>query len=81
MAKILLLEAFVETSFEAGVGNPPGRQSGTEEQYEQLRCHARSISSICFSPGIPDSVIVVAVNPLFYGKQVRWQRKCDTDEN
>ncbi|CAM1509755.1 Fc.00g000900.m01.CDS01 [Cosmosporella sp. VM-42] len=68
MAKILFLEAMIETSsgFESGAGESPDRPVDIEEEYEKLRCHARSISSICFSPGLPDSVIVIAVNPLFY---------------
>ncbi|EHK24012.1 uncharacterized protein TRIVIDRAFT_230412 [Trichoderma virens Gv29-8] len=63
VAKILLLEESIKGSQEA---------NALEDRYEydnykeQLHHHSRSIASICFSPGVEDGVLVVAVNPLYY---------------
>jgi hypothetical protein len=32
-----------------------------------LQTHSEAIVSICFTPSVTDGVLVVAVNPLFYG--------------
>ena len=55
MAKILILER--------------GRHVTTRRsaQPEEINSHALSIASICLSPAVPDGVLVVAVNPLYYG--------------
>lgn len=35
---------------------------------EEIGYHAMTIASISLSPGLPGGVLVVTVNPLFYGK-------------
>lgn len=67
VAKILLLEASLQDSQEVNSGTES--QYGHESLTEQLHDQSRRIASICFSPGIQDSVLVVAVNPLYYGEQ------------
>ncbi|KAL6874811.1 hypothetical protein J3F83DRAFT_728746 [Trichoderma novae-zelandiae] len=63
VAKILLLEASLHGSQET----IPGREHyGNGSCIEQLHSQSRSIASICFSPGMDDGVLVVAVNPLYY---------------
>ncbi|KAL6871761.1 hypothetical protein HDV57DRAFT_506328 [Trichoderma longibrachiatum] len=59
VAKILLLEE----SREPSLGNEDCESDGC---IEQLHSQSRSIASICFSPGVEDGVLVVAVNPLYY---------------
>lgn len=65
VAKILLLEESIQ----------PQDSDLLEGQYEHESCmeqlyhHSRAIASICFSPGVRDGVLVVAVNPLYYGKR------------
>lgn len=64
MAKILLLEESIQ----------PQDSNSLEDRYDhescikQLHHHSRGIASISFSPGVRDGVLVVAVNPLYYGK-------------
>ncbi|KAJ4861486.1 hypothetical protein T069G_02440 [Trichoderma breve] len=62
MAKILLLEEPIRPL-------DPNLLEGRyehESSIEQLHHHSRAITSICFSPGVRDGVLVVAVNPLYY---------------
>ncbi|KAF3071755.1 hypothetical protein CFAM422_006308, partial [Trichoderma lentiforme] len=62
MAKILLLEEYIQPQ-------DPNVLEGRYEHescIEQLHHHSRGIASICFSPGVRDGVLVVAVNPLYY---------------
>lgn len=66
MAKILLLEESIKEPQETNVLEGPYEH---ENCIEQLHHHSRSIASICFSPGVRDGVLVVAVNPLYYGRQ------------
>lgn len=42
-------------------------QAQRDTYLNNLRKHSLSIASICLSPGIAEGVLVVAVNPLFYG--------------
>ncbi|KAL7928365.1 hypothetical protein V8C35DRAFT_333039 [Trichoderma chlorosporum] len=63
VAKILLLEEPLQEPRSPGLLEG---QSVDENYREQLHHHSRSIASICFSPGIQDGVLVVAVNPLYY---------------
>ncbi|KAL7907297.1 hypothetical protein GGI35DRAFT_455950 [Trichoderma velutinum] len=63
LAKILLLEESIQEPQEANFLEGPHEH---ESSTEQLHHHSRSIASICFSPGVRDGVLVVAVNPLYY---------------
>ena len=55
MAKILHLECILERDTRQRVAH-----------MEEIQCHSLAIASICLSPGVPDSVLIVAVNPLYY---------------
>lgn len=68
MAKILLLEEHIQPQ------DPNLLEDRHEHEscIEQLHHHSRGIASICFSPGVRDGVLVVAVNPLYYGKRNSW---------
>lgn len=60
MAKILILESLSE--------------GADDIDYATLiHFHAQDIASICLLSDIPDSAMVVAVNPIFYGMiQTLW---------
>lgn len=55
MSKILILECLVE-------------EAGKVEHTASIHFHAREITSICLLSDLPDSAMVVAVNPVFYGE-------------
>lgn len=73
MAMILLLEEkarhFVEATDQVTVSLPKLRCvfKLAHSLKEQIQERARSIASICLSKGRADGVLVVAVNPLYYG--------------
>jgi hypothetical protein len=62
MAMILCLEATRDDVFQ-----PRARIGQQKDKRGVIEHHSISIASICFSPGIEDGILVVAVNPLFYG--------------
>ncbi|KAF2794704.1 hypothetical protein K505DRAFT_303512 [Melanomma pulvis-pyrius CBS 109.77] len=68
MSKILILEDLSGTRSIAEVNtrDSPSRRCDESACLNELRSEARSIASICFSRSLQDSVLPVAVNPLFY---------------
>jgi hypothetical protein len=59
---ILCLETLGDNAYRT-----PAHVDQQENERGGIEHHSLAIASICFSPGVEDGVLVVAVNPLFYG--------------
>ncbi|KPM40145.1 hypothetical protein AK830_g6432 [Neonectria ditissima] len=61
MAKIIIFEGLLERSTDPSLGTSEDTLSAND-----LHLQAQAIALICLSQGLPEAVLPVAVNPLFY---------------